>query len=505
MRETAPPVDLRLDHWAIVRSVLRQHVPNREVLAFGSRATWTAKNYSDLDLAILGDEQLPLDVSSALAEAFSESDLPFKVDLVDWSRIEDTFRNIIRRDGVTLQIPEVGSRVADPACRPLASLGEWRATKWGDEISLEYGKAIRGYRDVVAPYRVYGTNGPVGFTDSPLVPRPGVILGRKGAYRGVHYSPDPFSVIDTAYYVKPKSSDLDMRWLYYAITYYALGEIDDGSPVPSTTRAAVYVRDLAVPPLQEQEAIAQFLGSLDDKINLNRQMNETLEAMARAIFKDWFVDFGPTRAKAEGRAPYLAPEFWDLFPDKLDDEGTPEGWETKPLKDCLERLKVGKLYDQKSVLPTGRVPVLDQGKSGIIGFHDNEANIQASPKRRIAIFANHTCLQRLLDFNFSTIQNVIPFVGRQLPTEWVHYASLDKQKFEEYRGHWPSFIVHSVTVPTTELASTYAQLVDPLILKISVNQTEAKTLTQTRDCLLPKLMTGEIRLADAESAVEAAA
>jgi type I restriction enzyme, S subunit len=69
-----------------------------------------------------------------------------------------------------------------------------------------------------------------------------------------------------------------------------------------------------------------ILGALDDKIDLNRRMNETLEAMARALFKDWFVDFGPTRAKMEGRDPYLAPELWALFPDRLDDEGKPEGW-----------------------------------------------------------------------------------------------------------------------------------------------------------------------------------
>ena len=80
-----------------------------------------------------------------------------------------------------------------------------------------------------------------------LADGPGVILGRKGAYRGVHFSRDPFFVIDTAYYVKPKS-DLDMRWLYYAIIYHKLGEIDDGSPIPSTTRAAVYVRNIDVPP-----------------------------------------------------------------------------------------------------------------------------------------------------------------------------------------------------------------------------------------------------------------
>ena len=75
------------------------------------------------------------------------------------------------------------------------------------------------------------------------------------------------------------------------------------------------------------KSIASILGALDDKIDLNRRMNETLEAMARAIFKDWFVDFGPTRAKMEGGAPYLAPEIWALFPDRLDDEGKPEGWQ----------------------------------------------------------------------------------------------------------------------------------------------------------------------------------
>ena len=87
------------------------------------------------------------------------------------------------------------------------------------------------------------------------------------------------------------------------------------------------IRGFPIPALRlNSKTIASILGALDDKIDLNRRMNETLEAMARAIFKDWFVDFGPTRAKMEGRAPYLAPEIWALFPDRLDDEGKPEGW-----------------------------------------------------------------------------------------------------------------------------------------------------------------------------------
>ncbi|HEX7011951.1 MAG TPA: restriction endonuclease subunit S, partial [Steroidobacteraceae bacterium] len=88
-----------------------------------------------------------------------------------------------------------------------------------------------------------------------------MILGRKGAYRGVEYSKNPFYVIDTAYYVVPKK-ELDIRWIYYAFKHYKLGEIDDGSPIPSTTRAAVSVVEVDVPPIEEQRAIAHILGTL---------------------------------------------------------------------------------------------------------------------------------------------------------------------------------------------------------------------------------------------------
>ena len=266
-----------------------------------------------------------------------------------------------------------------------------------------------------------------------------------------------------------------------------------------------------VPDLDIQQAISCVLSALDDKIELNRRMNATLEGLARALFADWFVDFGPTRAKmalsAKGAKnaqtkPYLAPEIWSLFPDRLDEDGVPEGWEKKPLGDCLTRLKVGKLYDKKTVKVNGTVPVLDQGKSGIIGFHNYEPNIHASSERRVAIFANHTCLMRLLDFNFSTIQNVIPFVGNKFPTEWVYYATLGKQSFEEYRGHWPSFVAHDVVVPHMRLAEEYSMIVDPLLLKISANTAESRTLTQTRDLLLPKLMSGALRVRTAEGVLE---
>ncbi|MFT7401020.1 MAG: type I restriction enzyme S subunit [Hydrogenophaga sp.] len=97
-----PQIDIRPDQWAIVQRILQKHVPDREVWAFGSRAKWTAKAYSDLDLVILGDQPLGLAVSAALADDFTESDLPWKVDVVDWATTSESFRQIIERNFVRL-------------------------------------------------------------------------------------------------------------------------------------------------------------------------------------------------------------------------------------------------------------------------------------------------------------------------------------------------------------------------------------------------------------------
>lgn len=135
---------------------------------------------------------------------------------------------------------------------------------------------------------------------------------------------------------------VDGRFLYYALLAKVPELLDaveaagHGTGVLPTDK----LNSLPIPdlPLPEQRAIAATLGALDDKIELNRKMNATLEAMARALFRDWFVDFGPTRAKMEARAPYLSPDLWSLFPDRLDDEGKPEGWDEKPLDEIADFL-----------------------------------------------------------------------------------------------------------------------------------------------------------------------
>jgi type I restriction enzyme S subunit len=207
---------------------------------------------------------------------------------------------------------------------------EWTEKTWGELATLEYGKALIGYEQSSGKYCVYGTNGPIGWTDSYLYTKPSVIIGRKGAYRGVHFTEKPFFVIDTAFYLKPKT-EFDMRWAYYQLLTQNINAMDSGSAIPSTSRQDFYGLPLLFPPIDEQVAIAQLLGSLERKIALNQRMNKTLEAMAQALFNSWFVDFDPVKAKAEGRGPEgMNDAIAALFPSAFTESipgPIPEGWE----------------------------------------------------------------------------------------------------------------------------------------------------------------------------------
>jgi len=428
---------------------------------------------------------------------------------------------------------------------------EWRRSTWGEEISLEYGKGLRGYKDAKGPCRVYGSNGPVGWTTKPLTDGPGVILGRKGAYRGVEYSKKSFFVIDTAYYVKPKT-ELDMRWIYYAIQHYKLGEINDGSPIPSTTRAAVYVRELDVPLHHEQRAIAHILGSLDDKIELNQRMNETLEAMAQALFKSWFSDFDPVidnalaagntipeelQARAalreslgDARKP-LPDALRNLFPSEFvttEEMGRiPKRWKVVPAEKALNinprvQLKKntivpfvdmkalpisgfsitevsqkaysgGAKFNNGDVLLARITPCLENGKTGIVDFLDGDEVGFGSTE--FIVFRGSgsittpfvACLSRLTSFREHCIQSMVGSSGRQ---------RVQNACFSNY---------YLAVPPDNDLLNNFDRLVRGNFDKITEQTAQNRTLTQLRDNLLPKLLSGEMRIPDAEKLVEAVA
>jgi type I restriction enzyme S subunit len=152
----------------------------------------------------------------------------------------------------------------------------WKATQWGNIGTLEYGKSLRGYQEHKGIYRVYGTNGPIGYTDNYLSSNSGIIIGRKGAYRGVHLSLDPFFVIDTAFYFK-SVLDTDIFWSFYEILKIDINSMDSGSAIPSTSRDDFYKTSVVLPDMNIQNKFGKIVGHFYKKLKNNDLENQKLE------------------------------------------------------------------------------------------------------------------------------------------------------------------------------------------------------------------------------------
>jgi len=158
----------------------------------------------------------------------------------------------------------------------------WNRKRWGDIATLEYGKSLRDYRAEGGKYRVFGTNGPIGFHHEALCNSAGIVIGRKGAYRGIHYSRDPFFVIDTAFYLKPKTP-FDLKWAYYELLRFDINSMDSGSAIPSTSREDFYGIPVVVPPVQIQDAFGKIVGGWFAKAFGNAQESRTLATLRETI------------------------------------------------------------------------------------------------------------------------------------------------------------------------------------------------------------------------------
>jgi type I restriction enzyme S subunit len=217
------------------------------------------------------------------------------------------------------------------------------------------------------------------------------------------------------------------------------------------------------------------------------------------------VDFDPVQAKMQGRAPEGMDEGTAaLFPDSFEESelgDVPKGWRVQKFGDFIDRQSVGKKFDQKTALATGQVPILDQGKSGVIGFHNEEPGVKASLAKPVVVFANHTCYMRLICFDFSAIQNVLPFIGKGIDTVWAFYATKDRVKFSEYKGHWPDFAIEKAVVPSIDLTWKFRSTVDPFVTSIRNNELQIQTLALLRDTLLPRLISGQLQIEEVTEAL----
>jgi type I restriction enzyme S subunit len=398
-------------------------------------------------------------------------------------------------------------------------VSRWKNCYWGDIATLEYGKSCRTYSHQIGSYPVFGTNGQIGKHTEPLCHYPSVIIGRKGAYRGIHYSTKPFWVIDTAFYLKP-IVELDLKWAYYNLLTQDINGMDSGSAIPSTSRQDFYALSVYLPPLPEQKAIAHILGSLDDKIELNQRMNRTLEAIARAIFKSWFIDFDPVRAKMEGRQPEgMSKEVADLFCDSFVDSQLgmiPKGWKVGTLGEEFN-ITMGQSPPGSTYNEVGEGLPFYQGRSDF-SFRYPSLRVYCTVPTRCANAGDTLVTVRapVGDINMATQRCCI---GRGVASvrhkekfrSYTYYClrslNIYFEKFEAEGTVFGSinkkdFSSIPYIISPKDLLKVFERLIYPIDERIENNEQVTKKITNIRDTLLPKLISGEIRVKEAEKTIE---
>jgi type I restriction enzyme S subunit len=331
--------------------------------------------------------------------------------------------------------------------------------------------------------------------------------------------------------------DVYPRYLYYCFTQlgHALEAAGGGGSVyTNVSKSRFSDIEVDIPPIEEQRAIAHILGTLDDKIELNRRMNKTLEAMARALFKSWFIDFDPVRAKMEGRwrkgefLPGLPAHLWDLFPDRLVDWELgmiPEAWRRASLEDEVQVVKgvsyrSGELADSNSALVT--LKSINRGG----GYRsDGLKPYTGKYKPEQAVTANELIVAQtdvtqaaevigkpalvLPDDRFQVLVAsldvlIIRPTKGDLPREFFYLLFLTSEFQDHIYGHTngttvlhlsktgiPSYVF---VRPPTPVAHAFVEAIVPLFQRIAHNEAESRTLVALRDALLPKIISGEIRV-----------
>lgn len=380
------------------------------------------------------------------------------------------------------------------------SYSDWIETTWGELVTLEYGKSLRDYPNHYGNIPIFGTNGQIGYTDKALCPFPSVIVGRKGAYRGIHYSEKPFFVIDTAFYIKPRSTGLDLKFAYYQLLTQDINGMDSGSAIPSTSREDFYSLSLKLPDFVTQTRIAAILSALDDKIELNRRTNATLEAIAQAIFKEWFVDFHFPGATGEMQDSELGP--------------IPKGWRVGKVgeicevnknsiskKDVFEYIK----YIEISEVTKGIV-----GKTSIYPYGTEPSRAKRKLKHGDTVLSTVRPNRGSYFLALNPPPNLIASTGfaifspTKVPPSFLYLFLTSSEKLEYY-GHVadggaypainPGLIMDiDIIIPDNDALKLFLSVTDRLFQEIDNNHNQSSTLAQTRDTLLPKLMSGEIEV-----------
>lgn len=442
-----------------ITTVLKLQPEVEEAIIFGSRAMGTYKNGSDIDIALKG-EKINFDTISTIRLRLEELPYLYMYDIIDYKKVSNL--------ALTAHIEELGITFYQKEKRP----NDWETYNLSELVEIKYGKDHKHLADGDIP--LYGSGGIMRYVDTPLYEQESILIPRKGTLSNLFYLNIPFWSVDTMFYTKIKEGNSG-KYLYYLLKSMDLDSMNVGSAVPSLTTEILNKIELKLPDLSTQKQIAKILSSLDDKIELNLKINKTLEAMAQAIFKEWFVDFN--------------------FPN-FDGElinGLPKGWRMGKFEEFTD-IKTGKGLKKTEFKPNGLYPVI--GANGELGRTDKYLLDE----------------QLLLTGRVETLGSIKISYGKKWYSDNVLIMKPYKFFYCSYfilkridmnslnRGSTQPLLTQTdlknyiVLIPNIGILLSFENLMNKMFEKIFFNEIQIQTLTQIRDTLLPKLMNGQLEI-----------
>lgn len=373
---------------------------------------------------------------------------------------------------------------------------------WGDYLSFEYGKPVKDKQSIDGNVPVFGTNGQIGTSHlPPLCKIPSFVVGRKGAYRGVHYSSVPFSVIDTAFYALPLTDKVDLKWAYYKFLTYDINRMDSGSAIPSTDRYELYKIEVEIPSLETQKKIVSVLDVFENIIRVNSEINENLEQQARALFQAMFIT-------SEERYSWESGVFADLIESTLGGDWgkeSPIGNNTEMVY-CIRGADIPEVRaGNKGKMPTRYILPKNYAAKHLLPGDIVVEISGGSPTQstgRVAAIS-----QSLLDrydkgmvcTNFC--KAIKPKTGYSMFVYYYWQYLYDRNVFFLYENgttgiknlDLSGFITtEEIVIPPAHLVKHFDDYCQIIFDQIFANGLENEQLATIRDTLLPRLMSGEI-------------
>ena len=378
------------------------------------------------------------------------------------------------------------------------------------------------------PYPYYGASGIVDHVNGFLFEGQYLLIAEDGENLRTRTTPIAFLAngkfwVNNHAHIVRGNGNAETRFLMYALAGLDISGYLTGSTMPKLTQGNMNRIALLTPPLPEQRAIAHVLGTLDDKIELNRRMNETLEEMARALFKSWFVDFDPVRAKMEGRwrrgesLPGLPADLYDLFPDRLVDSELgeiPEGWEVGKFSEIVAQLRDNENpgTSPNSVFSHFSIPAYDEDKTP---KRESGGSIKSTktrvPEGTVLLSKLNPEIERVWLVDVASDERAICstefLVLEPRPPFSRSYAyclvrsPLFRRQIESLvtgtskshqRAPAGAILGLSVLMPTALVIAKFNTSASELLSRSAILRRESHALAAQRDALLPKLVSGEV-------------